>query len=90
MFSHLGPLCKNIIEIENAFHFNGVIKALQQMFLEMFIAAFLNVYTVSPVATADYISYYSAYFFIGTALFLTIFSIVYVHCNRRWLSHKKF
>lgn len=60
------------------------------MFLEMFIAAFLNVYAVEPTTTADYISLYSAYFFISLGVFLTIFSIVYVHCNKRWLSHKRF
>jgi len=26
MFSHLGPLFKTFIEIENSYHFNGVIK----------------------------------------------------------------
>jgi hypothetical protein len=90
MFSHLGPLCKRIIEIENMFHFNGIIKAIQQMFLEMMIAATLNVYTVKPITTADYISLYSAYAFISIAAFLTVFSIIFVHLNKKYLTHKKF
>lgn len=56
----------------------------------MFIASVLNVYVVEPETKADYLSYYGSWLFIGFTGFLFLFSIVFVHLNRRWLTHKKF
>eukprot|EP00347_Sterkiella_histriomuscorum_P000767 403374579 len=90
MFSHLGSLCKKFIEIENLYHFNGIIKAFQQIFLTMMIGAIINIGEISPMTSADYYSYYSSFVFIGLSGFLFIFSLVFVQLNKRFLSHKKF
>ncbi|CDW91190.1 UNKNOWN [Stylonychia lemnae] len=90
MFSHLGPICKTFIEIENSFHFNGIIKTFQQIYLTMLIVSLVDVFYTSPVNSADKMSFYGSYIFIAISLFLIVFSVVFVIIQRHFLSHKRF
>lgn len=78
MFSHYGFLCRKFIDIENMYHFNGMIKAFQQIYLTMLIGSIINITAVNPLTSADYYSYYASYVFIGISGFLFLFSLVFV------------
>ena len=82
MFSHKGALCKSFIDIENAYRYNGAIKAYMQTYISLLISSICNVIAVTPITNADYYSLAFSYFYLLFTAFFFGFSIVFVFWTR--------